>query len=59
MRVENSSKTAQFVVFCMLLHMYNMYLYHRIHVHICTICINVQNTCYEGYPMAWLGVVMG
>jgi hypothetical protein len=44
LRVENSSKTAQFVVFCMLLHMYNMYLYTPYNIYICTICDNMLNT---------------
>jgi xylose isomerase len=41
---KNSSKTAQFVVFRMLLHMYNMYLYASIHIRTCIICDNMLNT---------------
>jgi hypothetical protein len=41
LRVQNSLKTAQFVVFSMYLHMYNMYLYGPYDVHICIICINM------------------
>ena len=52
-------KSAQFQLFSMLLHMYNMYLYAHIHIHICIICINTYNMGYEGYPMEWLWVVMG
>ena len=58
LRVQNSSKSAQFVVFRMLLHMYNMYLYTPYNIYICIICVNMWNVGYEGYPMAGLGVVM-
>ena len=55
---QNHPKTAQIHVYSMYLHMYNMYLYASIHIRTCIICDNMLNTCYEGYPMAWLGVVM-
>ena len=35
-----------------------MYLYTPYNIYTCIICVNMWNTCYEGYPMAGLGVVM-
>ena len=58
LRVQNSSKSAQFWVFSMSVHMYNMYLYTPYNIYIRIICVNMWNVGYEGYPMAGLGVVM-